>query len=45
MAQIADWIDRVLGSGGDADTCERVKGEVRALCEQNPIHAAAATTS
>ena len=43
MVQIADWIDQVLGSNGDAATCERVKGEVRALCERHPIHGAVAT--
>ena len=32
MHQVADWIDRVLGSGGDDDVCGQVRGEVQELC-------------
>jgi len=36
MKQIAQWIDRVLGSGGKADVCAEVKREVGGLCEKFP---------
>jgi len=34
MKQIASWIDRVLGSGGDEGACAKVREEVRAFCER-----------
>jgi glycine hydroxymethyltransferase len=34
MAQIAAWIDRVLGSGGSEAECAKVRGEVRGMCER-----------
>jgi glycine hydroxymethyltransferase len=40
MAQIAGWIDGVLGSKGDAKTIEAVRGEVRDLCAKFPMPSA-----
>jgi glycine hydroxymethyltransferase len=40
MRQLADWIDRVLSSGGAADVTARVRQEVSQLCGQFPIPAA-----
>ncbi len=37
MAQVASFIDRVLGSRGDASVCEQVRGEVRELCGAFPL--------
>ncbi|MBL1217680.1 MAG: serine hydroxymethyltransferase [Planctomycetes bacterium] len=37
MPQIAAWIDRVLGSGGDEGECAAVRGEVREFCEGYPL--------
>ena len=37
MTSIADWIDDVLGSAGDASVCERVRADVRSLCEAFPV--------
>jgi len=37
MARIAEWIDAVLGARGDAGTCEKVRAEVAAFCEQHPM--------
>ena len=37
MTRIAAWIDEVLGSGGDSATINRVRGEVRELCEAFPL--------
>ncbi len=39
MKLIADMIDRVLRSQGDAATIESVGGEVRAICAQFPLYA------
>ncbi|MBN1513868.1 MAG: serine hydroxymethyltransferase [Phycisphaerae bacterium] len=37
MKVIAGWIDRVLRSGGDDKTIEKVRAEVLELCEQFPL--------
>ncbi|MDX9910495.1 MAG: serine hydroxymethyltransferase [Phycisphaerales bacterium] len=37
MAQVAGWIDRVLGARGDEGVCGQVRGEVRKLCDRFPI--------
>ncbi|RME39138.1 MAG: serine hydroxymethyltransferase [Planctomycetota bacterium] len=37
MTTIADWIDRVLRSQGDAKVIETVRAEVREMCEQFPL--------
>jgi len=34
---IAGWIDQVLRSQGDAAVIERVRGEVRSMCDQFPL--------
>lgn len=37
MEKVAGWIDRVLGSHGDAAESAKVRGEVRELCERFPL--------
>ncbi len=37
MTQIAEWFDQVLSSGGEAGACQRVRGEVRDLCQRFPL--------
>ena len=37
MSQVAEWIDRVLGSAGDAATCEKVRGEIVEFCKKFPL--------
>jgi glycine hydroxymethyltransferase len=37
MAEVAAWIDRVLGSSGDAATIDAVRGEIRAFCGRFPL--------
>jgi len=37
MTRIAEWIDQVLCSAGDADVIGRVRDQVRALCETFPV--------
>ncbi len=37
MRQIAGWIDRVLTSGGNADTAQKVRAEIAELCAQFPM--------
>ena len=37
MEQVAAWIDRVLGSSGDAATITAVRGEIRAFCGNFPL--------
>ena len=37
MRLIADWIDRVLISGGDQSVMVRVRQEVRDLCKEHPV--------
>jgi len=38
MRHIAAWIDRVLGSKGEASEIQAVRAEVRDLCERLPLH-------
>jgi len=38
MAEIAGMIDRILRSGGDADTIRAVRGDVLAMCAQYPLY-------
>lgn len=38
MRTVASMIDRVLASGGDAEVCATVRGEVRELCERYPLY-------
>jgi glycine hydroxymethyltransferase len=37
MELVAAWIDRVLGSSGDAATMTAVRGEIRAFCGKFPL--------
>ena len=37
MEQVAAWIDRVLGSSGDAATIAAVRGEIRTFCGKFPL--------
>jgi glycine hydroxymethyltransferase len=37
MALVADMLDRVMGSGGNAETCAEVRGEVVELCARFPL--------
>ena len=37
MKQVAEWIDRVLGSKGEAVTCAAVRQEIRILCGEFPL--------
>ncbi len=37
MAAVADLIDRVLTSGGEDKTCQKVRNEVVDLCKQYPL--------
>jgi glycine hydroxymethyltransferase len=37
MELVAAWIDRVLGSSGDAATIQAVRGEIRAFCGKFPL--------
>jgi glycine hydroxymethyltransferase len=37
MEQVAAWIDRVLGSSGDAATITAVRGEIRTFCGKFPL--------
>jgi len=37
MELVAAWIDRVLGSSGDAATIAAVRGEIRAFCGKFPL--------
>ena len=37
MIQMAQWIDRVIGGGGEDQTIRQVRDEVLALCKQFPI--------
>ena len=38
MSQVAEWIDRVLGSAGDAATCEKVRREIAEFCGKFPLN-------
>ncbi len=37
MHTVADWIDRVLTSGGEEATLEAVRGEVLEMCRAHPV--------
>ena len=37
MAQVAGWLDRVMGSKGDAAETARVRDEIRAFCSRFPM--------
>ncbi len=37
MAQVAGWLDRVMGSKGDAAECAAVRGEIREFCTRFPM--------
>ena len=37
MEQVAAWIDRVLGTSGDAATIDAVRAEIRAFCAKFPL--------
>lgn len=37
MVMVAEWIDRVLGSKGDAGSCTKVRDEIAAFCESFPL--------
>ncbi|MDA1007907.1 MAG: serine hydroxymethyltransferase [Planctomycetota bacterium] len=37
MPQLAQWLDTVMGSKGDASVCRTVRGEIRTFCRQFPL--------
>jgi glycine hydroxymethyltransferase len=37
MAKVAGWLDRVMGSKGDAAECAAVRGEIREFCTRFPM--------
>ncbi len=37
MVQVAGWLDRVMGSKGDAAECAAVRGEIREFCTRFPM--------
>ncbi len=37
MARVATWLDRVMGSKGDAPECMRVREEIREFCTRFPL--------
>jgi len=37
MVQVAGWLDRVMGSKGDAAECASVRGEIREFCTRFPM--------
>jgi glycine hydroxymethyltransferase len=37
MAQVAAWLDRVMGSKGDATECQRVRDEIREFTRRFPL--------
>jgi glycine/serine hydroxymethyltransferase len=37
MELVAAWIDRVLGTSGDAATIAAVRGEIRSFCGKFPL--------
>ncbi len=37
MSLVAEWLDRVMGSKGDATTCESVRQEIRSFCGRFPL--------
>jgi glycine hydroxymethyltransferase len=38
MKQIAGWISEVLNHSGDESALNRIKGQVRELCQTFPIY-------
>ena len=45
MAKVADWIDRVLASGGDEPTCIQVRAEIMSFCNEFPMPSLEAATA
>ncbi|MDG2201272.1 MAG: serine hydroxymethyltransferase [Phycisphaerales bacterium] len=37
MGEVAELLDRVMGSQGDAATCKAVRSDVQALCARHPL--------
>ena len=37
MVQVAQWLDRVMSSGGDEAVCAEVREEIRTFCERFPL--------
>ena len=37
MVQVAEWLDRVMSSGGDEAVCTAVREEIRSFCERFPL--------
>ena len=37
MVQVAEWLDRVMVSGGDEAVCSTVREEIRTFCERFPL--------
>ncbi|MED6307303.1 MAG: serine hydroxymethyltransferase, partial [Planctomycetota bacterium] len=37
MHTVADWLDEVMSSGGDAATCSRVRSEIAEFCRSFPL--------
>lgn len=37
MVQVAEWLDRVMVSGGDEAVCSAVREEIRSFCERFPL--------
>jgi glycine hydroxymethyltransferase len=37
MSLVAEWLDRVMGSKGDASMCESVRKEIHSFCDQFPL--------
>jgi len=38
MDTVAGWMDRILGSAGDAAVCEKVRGEIAEFCTRYPLN-------
>ncbi len=38
MDTVAGWMDRILGSAGDAAVCEKVRGEIADFCARFPLN-------
>ena len=45
MTRIADWMLEVLQAPDDVSVAERIRGEIRSLCQQFPVPAAAVTAN
>ncbi len=37
MKRVGEWLDRVMGSKGDAETCTNVREEIREFCKPFPL--------